>query len=262
VCDERLVVPPQVAGAIVELAAGAERDAPRAAAEVLDAEAGRRDGDVVVALMGEDPQLRREVVLECAMAVEVVGLHVEQHRSLGREVQRVLELEGARLADDHRLRRQRPGEAAHRGADVPGDRDRPARLAVDVAEQLDRRRLAVRARDGDELVGQQAPAQLELAEDRDAALAGGRDDRRLARHAGRLHDRPRMRQEREPVGPHVGLEPVRYVGAARIDGHDPLAARQQRAPGGDPRAREPDDEPGAGGQRRARALRQRTAGTA
>ena len=42
------------------------------------------------------------------------------------------------------------------------------RGAIDRPEQLDRRRLAVGAGHRDELVRQQPPAELELAEDRDA----------------------------------------------------------------------------------------------
>src|SRR5206468_7987089 len=52
--DQRLVVPPQLARAVVELAARAEAAAPRAAAEVLDTQPDRRDRYVVVALPGED----------------------------------------------------------------------------------------------------------------------------------------------------------------------------------------------------------------
>jgi hypothetical protein len=72
--DQRALVPPQMPGAVVELAAGPERHAPRATAEVRDArQAGRRDRDVVVALAREDAQLGGEVVGERAVAVEVVG---------------------------------------------------------------------------------------------------------------------------------------------------------------------------------------------
>ena len=77
-----------------------KQHAPRAAAEVLDAQPGRRDRDVVVALPREHPQLCRQVGLEGAVAVEVVGREVEQHRRLGRERDGVLELEDEHLADD------------------------------------------------------------------------------------------------------------------------------------------------------------------
>jgi hypothetical protein len=90
--DQRLVIPPQLPGAVVELATGAEAHAPRAAAEVLDAEPHGRDRDVVVALAGEDLELRGEVGVERAVAIEVVRCDVEQHRPFWRELDRVFEL--------------------------------------------------------------------------------------------------------------------------------------------------------------------------
>ena len=252
---QRLAVPPQLAGAVVQRAAGAERHAPGAPAEVLDGQPDRRDRDVVVALAREDLQLRGEVVLERAVAVEVIGLDVEQDRPLGGELQRVLELKRARLADDDRRGREAAGQRAERRADVAGDRHRHVRRAVDVAEQLDGRRLAVRPGHGDELVGQQAPAELELAEDRHGALPRRGDHRRLARHARRLDDRPRVRQAGQPVRPEVHVEArgqVRREHRAAVDGDHALAERQQRPRRRDARAREADDEPGAVGQRRSR----------
>ena len=143
----------------------------------------RRDGDVVVALVGEDAQLGRAVGLEGPVAVEVVGRQVEQHGALGRELDGVLELEGGDLADHGRRRAQPADERAQRRADVAGDRHRPPGLAVDVADELGRRRLAVGPGDRDELVGDQPPGELDLAQDREPALARGGDDRRLRGHA-------------------------------------------------------------------------------
>ena len=111
------------------------------------------------------------------MPVEVVGRDVEQYRDLRREAQRVLELKRGHLASDDRVGRERPGERAQRGADVPGHRDRDPAGAEDMADQLDRGRLAVRSRDRDEVVGQQPPAELELAEHRDSARARAANER-------------------------------------------------------------------------------------
>ena len=94
----------------------------------------------------EDAQLRVAVGLERPVPVEVVGLEVEQHRDVAGELVHVLELERRELADDP-LRRARSSE---RRADVAGDRDVTSRGAEDRAEQLGRRRLAVRAGDADE----------------------------------------------------------------------------------------------------------------
>ena len=87
----------------------------------------------------------------------------------------VLELEGGRLADDRRLGLDRADERACRRPDVARHRDRQSRLAVNVPDQLDRGRLAVRPRDGYELVREHPPGQLELAQDRQAAAARGDD---------------------------------------------------------------------------------------
>ena len=107
--QQRLLVPPQLPGAVGELGAraGAEADAPRAAAEVLDPEPERRDRDGLVRLAGEDLELGGAVGLEGAVAVEVVLGEVEQHRRLGRERLGVLELERGRLGDDVRAWRER-----------------------------------------------------------------------------------------------------------------------------------------------------------
>src|SRR5262249_12320788 len=98
----------------------------------------------------------------------------------------VLELERRELADDP-VRRADRGE---RGADVPRDGDVAPRRAEDRAEQLRRRRLAVRARDADEprVLRQEAPCDLHLGMDGDAALARDRDERALAGNAGALDE--------------------------------------------------------------------------
>ena len=165
-----------------------------AAAEV---DAGQRrvvgvvDGDVVVALVGEDPQLRRQVGLEVVVAVEVVGGEVEEDRALGREVAGVLELEAGGLADHGRVRLDLADQLRERRADVAGDRDRLTGAAVDVAEQLDRGRLAVGPGHRDEAVGQRPPGQLQLPDDVDPPLQRGRDHRRLPGNARALDDGPR-----------------------------------------------------------------------
>ncbi len=181
--EQRLVGPPQLPGAVGELGlrAVAEAHAPRAAAEVLDPEPERGDRDVVVALVGEDAQLGLRVGLEGAVAVDVVGREVEQHGALGSELDGVLELEGGDLADHGRVGCQVADERAQGGADVAGDRHRPPGLAVDVADELGRRRLAVGPGHGDELVGDQPPRELDLAQHRQAALARGGDDGGLRR---------------------------------------------------------------------------------
>ena len=112
----------------------------------------------------------------------------------GREVDGVLELEGRRLADDRRPgasggRPDRPRPAgvpsrsAEGEADVPGDGHVEPGLAVDPADQLDRRRLAVGPGHRDEVVAEQAPGQLELADHGEARVEPPRS--RPAHHGER-----------------------------------------------------------------------------
>ena len=125
------------------------------------------------------------------MAVEVVGGEVEEDGALGGEGGGVLELEAGRLADDGRVGIDRPGERGERRADVAGDGDRLAGGPVDVAEQLDRGRLAVGPGHREEAVGNRPPGELELADHLEAALQRGGDHRRLPGHARALDDGPR-----------------------------------------------------------------------
>ncbi len=148
--------------------------------------------------------------------------------------------------DDDAVLRHRADDLAERGADVPGHHHGHARDAMHVAEQLDRRGLAVRARDGDDLAPQPAPRELELADDGDAAPARLGDDGRLARDAGRLHDEAGAVQQLDAAGAQVRLDPCRQVDvrAPAVDGDDRLPLRRQEPRGGDPRPREADDERG------------------
>src|SRR5581483_859457 len=154
---------------------------------------------------------------------------VEEHGDLARELVDVLELEGRQLADDPRGRLD-PREGP---ADVAGDRDVAAGGAEDRAEQLGRRRLAVRAGDADEArAREQAEAELDLAPDRDPARASGGDERRLARHARALDEEADAVEERE-----VAVVPELPVG-----GDDVHPAPLERGARGLARAREPEDE--------------------
>ena len=66
-----------------------------------DLAAGKRrlvsvdDGDVRVRLVGKDPQLRVEVGVEIAVAVEMVRRQVQENSAVGRELDRILELESS-----------------------------------------------------------------------------------------------------------------------------------------------------------------------
>ncbi len=129
---------------------------------------------------------------------------------------------------------------------------------MDVADPVDGRGLAVRAGDGDELVGQQPPGELELAENLQPGGARGGHDGGLRGHSGTLDDRAdtaglpsaEVRELREAIAREVQLDAVARQracggGRAAVDSHDALSVRAQCARDGDPGAREPHDQIGA-----------------
>ncbi len=183
------------------------------------------------------------------MPVEVIGGEVQQHRRLGRERERVLELERGDLADDRCARRRRRVrslcEPAQREPDVSRDPNREVRLAVKMADQLHGGRLAVRPRHGDDLVRDHPPRELELAEDRQATLACGSHERCIRRHSGALDERPRtlehVRAFVAQMHPHAcARERVGPGGTAGVNAEDLLVARTERERRGRPGAGEPD----------------------
>ncbi len=242
--------------------AAAELDPPRAAAEVDAGQLGIvavPDRDVVVALVGEDAQLRLAVGREVAVAVEVIGRQVQEDRALGAEEAGVLELEAGDLGDDGRVGFDLADQAGQRHADVARHRDRLAGAAEDVAEQLDRGRLAVGAGHGEEAVGQGAPGELELTGDLDPPLQRGRDHRRLPGNSRALDDRVRALELCQSIRIQdnfdaVAGKPFRSLGMSRIDRPDPLAAGGEEVRGGLARAGEPDHQERPARQRRANFL--------
>ena len=178
-------------------------------------------------LVLEDPQLGGPVRVEVAVPVEMVGLQVEQHRDPGPEAVDVLELEARELADDPVVRRDVADELAERSADVPG-----GTRAEHRAEQLGRRRLAVRARHADDRVREQPRRQLDLAPDGDPTLARRHDERRFARNAGALDQHVDAVEQGEILV--VAERPVRR---RRPPSHPPRARPARPA-----RAREAEDE--------------------
>ena len=216
-------------------------------------------GDVARPLIGEDPQLRAEVVSERAVAVEVIGTEVEQHGDLRGEGLGVLELEGRALADDRRAGIERTGHRGERRTHVAGQRmGLPGRLA-DGTEPFSHGRLAVRAGYGEEAVGQQAPAELELADHRQPPLVSRDDRRRRRRHAGTLDHRANPVHELKTIVIQTQFDaelrkPCGSWRISRIRAVDARAEPQQRLSGGHPGAGEPDDQVGPGRQGRSFAV--------
>ncbi len=199
-------------------APGRPRDRPEAAGD---------DRDVLPRLVLEDPQLRRPVGLEGAVAIEVIGLEVQQDGDARPERVDVLELEARQLANDPVSRSDGSDELAQRGADVAG---RPR--AQHRAEQLRCGRLPVRAGDPDDRVREQARRELDLAPDRDPSLSRPGDERCLAGHTGALDERVDTVEEIE-----IGVVSERSVG-----GDDRNAVRLERRLRRPPRARQAEHE--------------------
>jgi hypothetical protein len=126
-------------------------------------------------------------------------------------------------------------------------------------DQLDRRGLAVGARHGDHLVGDQPPAQLDFADHGHPRLPRSGHDRGLRRHAGALDHGAHAGQQLDPGRAGVDRDPGRLELRAprlgdrpRVAARDGLAAPAQREPRRDARAGQPHDQIGTGWERRPR----------
>ena len=216
----------------------------------------RRERDVLGTLTREGLELGVAVGLQRAVAVEVVGLEVQQDRRLGRERQRVLELEGGRLADDdgavqvlagqRRVRRsrrcRRPGPAPRpRGGSAPSSSTVVVLPFVPVT--------AI------DLGVDEPPGELELAHDRASRAAAPRRRPAPARARRGLHERrgPVELRAGRPSRSTAGMPSgTAGVPASTTSTSSPRA--QQRARGRDAGAREADDEVGAARERRSHVI--------
>ena len=209
-----LAAPPKPAIAVGERRVRAAERHQRRRAARLDPRRGHRQ--IALDLPLENAELCRPVGLEGPVAVEVVLGYVQQHGALRGERRRVLELEARRLTDDRGVRVDAVrDERRERGPRVPRDRHRPAGLAVDRPEQLGGRGLAVGAGHGVELVREEPPAELHLADHVEAARVGRPDHGRLGRDTRALHDRAGTVQERDPVGLERHLDAVQVARLGR-----------------------------------------------
>ena len=120
----------------------------------------------------------------------MVGLEVEQDGRLGGERLGVLELKRRHLADDRRVGGHLADQRCRRSADVAHYRHGQPGLAMDVTDPLGRSRLAVGPGHGDELVVDQPPRQLDLAEHRHSTAPRRHHDGGVCGYAGALDERP------------------------------------------------------------------------
>ena len=161
------------------------------------------------------------------------GVEVEQHGHLARERLDVLELEARQLAHDPRAGLDGERHLAERSVLVAGEHGVFARGGEHGAEQPDGGRLPLRAGDPDHRVaGQEPPAELDLAPERNAARQRRRGERRAHRNAGALHHQIDSRQHRLLLRPEAQFD-IRAreppgVGVGRAVGDDDLhAARRE-----------------------------------
>jgi hypothetical protein len=123
-----------------------------------------------------------------AVAVEMIGLEVEEDADHGIEGFDVLELKRRELTDDPRGGVDCADERRQRAAHVARDLDRAIGRAKDLAEQLAGRRLAVRPGYAEDGVREELRAQLDLAPDGNTAPARAGDEQCLTRDTRALHD--------------------------------------------------------------------------
>jgi hypothetical protein len=161
------------------------------------------------------------------VAVEVVGLEVQQDGDARPQQLHVLQLEARQLGDDPFRRSDHAVERAEGEADVPRDGRTEHR-----AEERARRRLAVRPGHADERVREDPRRELRIAPHRNAARRRRRDERRLVRDAAALDERADAVEQRE-----VAVVPERPVRLPHLDAPPP-----ERVGGRAPLTGEPDDE--------------------
>ncbi len=135
------------------------RDGTRRGARPGDrAESVGQDRGVVLGLLLEDAELRVRVPLEGAVAIEMIGLEVEQDRDARTQRLDILELERGELAHDPRVGRDGTHQGRERPPDIPGDLDRTAIRSEHLSEELRRRRLPVGSGDAENRVFEEACA--------------------------------------------------------------------------------------------------------
>ncbi len=164
------------------------------------------------------------------MPVEVVGLEVEQHGNSGPKFVRVFELEAGDLADDDLIGLDLPVEVGQRTADVAGNGS-----AEHDAEQLARRRLAVRPGDPENRVRKEARAELDLTPDGYPPLSRGHDETRLAWYPWALDHSLDGVEQSLLLGPEMEFDTglpkpahVQVLGGVDADHLDPATAQRER----------------------------------
>ena len=203
---------------------------------------------IAVPAFADQPLLDRRVILQRAVAVEMVFGDVEQDADRGIEARREIDLERRALDHMHAPLRRRL-QREDRGADIAAELHVVVRRAEQMRHQRRRRGLAVGSGDRHERrigrgLAPLAAEQLDVADHlhrRVARQAHGPVRRRMGeRHAGREHQRG------NPAPVDVAQIRDRNAGRPRlldarlgvVERHDIRAAGEQRARARDPRGAE------------------------
>ncbi|GGI92388.1 hypothetical protein GCM10007973_30770 [Polymorphobacter multimanifer] len=208
------------------------------------------DGNAVLALHREQPRLGGGIGGHGAVAREMIGGDVEQHRHLAGEAFGDLELITRQFEDIDTARGQRVLRE-DRQADVAAHRCRHAGLDEDVVDERRRRRLPVGTGDADDAVWGKVRAglceQLDIADHRHACGGGAGEDGGGVRHAWGNDDRG---QPGQVGGAEVGQFAIEgFAGGVAIVPGEHLCARSvQGGHGRAARAGEPEDARGLSGE--------------
>ena len=157
-----------------------ERAAACGGADVV----GVEHHEVVCVLRGEDALLGERVVLESAVAVEMVGRDVEDDGDVGVELLSAFELKAGDFEDGPGVVGAFVDEGHDGHADVAADQRGKSGFLEDFAEQRGGGGFAVGAGDGEDFAFEEAGGQFEFADDGQAEAFGLHQFGSVERDAG------------------------------------------------------------------------------
>ena len=197
----------------------------------------------------EQPRLHRDIVLHAAVAVEMIGREIAEHRHVRHQAGRKFDLVGR---DFQHI--DRPGgwrrQLQNRLADIAAGLGVEAAGIEDMGDQRGCRRFAVGAGDGDDrrtFLAHLASEQFDVADDLGRGRARANDDLVRAgmgeRYAGAQDER--LQPVPRPIAPGQDDCAFRFRQNARgflvVPGINARASGLERADGGKPAARQPED---------------------
>ena len=197
---------------------------------------GVEDGEVLALLVAEQPRLRCHVLAHGGVAVEVVRRDVQQRRHSRAETADGLKLEAAHFHHVHRLVGSALHQSNERGADVAPHLRPAARLRENAAQQRGGGGLSVRTSDRNHRPAQEAPSQLQLADDLDSLPPRFLEHRQVERNAGAGHDEFRAQEgglavaaafNSNPSGAQLGRRCGHFFFGAQLAGRHLRSVRRQ-----------------------------------